>query len=440
MQVGLRGVTRNIGITFGRQFSAAVAQLIIILLIAHSLGPEGAGTFAVAMLLPTLLSQLLNLGLTSANVYFLASKQFPLDQIWPASRDLILVMAGVGLALGAALIATLGEIAFPGATNLVLFGALFVFPFSLMNGVVAGLFQAMQDFKAFNLAVITQPILALVAVVILWAFGWMEVASVLAIVALSHGLALAVALSMLRMRTPIAAKALDRLSYLRAAIGYGLKAHLSNILSFLNYRLDLFLVNLLVGPSAAGIYTVAVRLVEQIWMISQAVSTVIFPRLSAMVQNDDMRREFTAVVARTVLWVTLAAAILLALIAQTIIEVLFGPAFSSAFTALLVLLPGIVFFSCARVLANDLASRGRVGINLMLAGLVLAINSIGNLILIPHFGILGAATATTSAYCITLVVHLTLQRYLKGLRWRDYLFPTTDDGKRLLSVIRNMRK
>ena len=86
---------------------------------------------------------------------------------------------------------------------------------------------------------------------------------------------------------------IDVLGYLRPALGYGVKAHLGNLVAFLNYRMDIFLVNLFVGPGGAGLYSIAVRLVEQLWMISRAVSTVLLPRLSAMMGDDTGRRRLT---------------------------------------------------------------------------------------------------------------------------------------------------
>ena len=79
--LGLRRLSLDMALTFGREFFAGLLQLGIILFISRLLGPEGAGAYTVALLLPTLLSQLLNLGMASANVYFVASKQFSLTHV-----------------------------------------------------------------------------------------------------------------------------------------------------------------------------------------------------------------------------------------------------------------------------------------------------------------------------------------------------------------------
>jgi O-antigen/teichoic acid export membrane protein len=433
-QTSMRRTGIDIVLTFSRQFLAGLMQLGLLLIIARRLGPEGAGTYAVALLLPSIMSQLLNLGLASANVYFVASRQFPLTQVWVASRDLVLLMGALGLVLGAGLVLLMGELAFPGIPQIVLLSALLIFPTSLMAGIVSGLFQALQDFRAFNIAVLVQPVLSLAGVCLLWLADQMDIASVLIVVALAHALALTVALALLGRRTPLAAIGVARMEYLRPAISYGVKAHLGNIMSFLNYRLDMFLVNLLAGPTAAGIYTVAVRLTEQLWMISQSVSTVIFPRLSAMANDEATRRAFTTLMARIVLWITLAAAGLLAAIAQPLIQLMFGSDFVGAVTAMLILLPGIVLLSSARVLANDFAARGWVGINMALAALILLINTVANLVLIPQYGFLGAAMATTLAYTFDVTVRLLLQWRLVGVPWWECMIPTRGDFAKIKRV------
>lgn len=411
----LKKTTLDIALTFSRQFLAGLIQLGILLIIARSLGPERTGMYAVALLLPTVMAQVLNLGLASANVYFLAAGLFPLQQIWGASRDLIVSMIALGLGLGLAVIALLNEIVFPGVPQAFLLLALMIFPSNLLMGVVSSLFQALEDFRAFNITVIVQPALALCGICALWFAGSMSVMSVLTIVSMSHAVALCGALLLLGKRTSLIDMGIARVEYLRPAIRYGVKAHLGNILTFLNYRLDMFLVNLLAGPAAVGVYSVAVRLTEQLWLISQAVSTVILPRLSAMGNDVNARSSFVPLMARSVFWATTAAGAFLAAISQPLINLLFGAEFAEAAIVILILLPGIVLFSLGRVLANDFASRGWVGLNLILAGVVLIFNTIANLALIPIYGAAGAAMATSAAYIVSVIIRLALQNRLTDI-------------------------
>lgn len=414
-------------------------QLGVLLIVARSLGPEGSGAFAIALLVPTFMAKFLNLGIVAANVYYVASERFSLVQVWASSRDLILFVALVGTALAVALIMSFGERVLPGIERMVLLSALLIFPFSLIASLVIGIFQALQDFRSFNIAFLMQPSIALCGVFSVWIMGASSLPFILFAMVVSHLLAMLGMLLLLSRKLPLMAVTEDRLAYLRPALSYGGQAHFSNILTFLNYRLDLFLVNFFLGPAAAGIYTVAIRLVEQLWMVSQAVSIVIFPRLSAIYGTQTDKNAYTPILARSVMWLTLLGSVALALIADPLIDFLFGPEFALANPALLILLPGIILFSCGRVLANDVAARGLVTLNLALAGLVLIINTIANLILIPQIGLIGAAIATTIAYTVSFLMSIIIQHHIAGTRWTAFVFLSLADLKLLLRILRNRK-
>ena len=53
-----------------------------------------------------------------------------------------------------------------------------------------------------------------------------------------------------------------------------------------------------------------------------------------------------------------------------------------------------------RVFGNDLAARGRPGINAWIAAMNLLVNVVANLILIPDYGLYGAAIATSLSYSV----------------------------------------
>ena len=440
MRLGLRQISIDAMLTFGRQFLAGLLQLGIVLLIGRMLGPEGTGTYALALLLPTLLSSLLNLGMATSNVYFLASRQFELRQVWTTTRNMGLILGVVGLILGVVIVVFAAELAFPQIDQNLLLLSMLIFPFSLISGQISGIFQALQDFRSYNLLVLAQPVLALSLLASLWSLDAFALPAVLAATIIAHAGALCVGLVFLARRVAVFCPTVGMLAYLRPAVRYGIQAHLSNLVAFLNYRLDLFLVNLFLGTAAAGLYTIAVRLVEQLWIISQAVSTVLFPKLSSLIGDERGRTALTPLIARLVLWLTLLIAGVLAAIAEPLIVALFGAAFAGAVPALLVLLPGIVLLSCSRILASDLAARRLVHINMFLAVGILVVNTAGNLLLIPIFGIVGAALATSLAYAINLLTRLVIQWQVTQVSWWLILIPQPEDFRRLAQALKLQRE
>jgi O-antigen/teichoic acid export membrane protein len=77
-----------------------------------------------------------------------------------------------------------------------------------------------------------------------------------------------------------------------------------------------------------------------------------------------------------------------------------------------------------------------VGVNLVLAIGILVVNLTGNLLLIPAFGIVGAALATTTAYISNLMIRLILQKRLSGIIWWQVLIPMPEDFQRIKSIMK----
>jgi O-antigen/teichoic acid export membrane protein len=65
---------------------------------------------------------------------------------------------------------------------------------------------------------------------------------------------------------------------------------------------------------------------------------------------------------------------------------------------MLVLLPGVILLGGAKVLTNEIAGWGYPHYNSFNAGVALILTVILDLILIPRFGILGAALASSISY------------------------------------------
>lgn len=188
----------DMALTFGRQFIAGFFQLLIILLISRLLGPEGAGVYVVVLLLPTLLSQLLNLGLAPANVFFVASEQFDLTQVWAANRNIVLAMSLFGLAIGCAIVHFVGATIFPEIDTSLLFLALLIYPASLMNNVLTSLYQAKQNFRSFNVLVLAQPAIVLLLLIILWSTSVFSLLAVIIATAVAHAATFVLGLLMIR--------------------------------------------------------------------------------------------------------------------------------------------------------------------------------------------------------------------------------------------------
>jgi O-antigen/teichoic acid export membrane protein len=425
--LGLRRLLANFGKTAGRQLWAGLLQLATIALIARGYGPTGNGIYTVALLLPTMLATVLGLGMGPANIFHLGSKAYGLRAVYRTTAVVWLAVSLLGLSIGAALIHLKAQQYFPGVPPEVLWVALLSFPPFLYVSFAGSLFQGLQDFTAFNLSLSLQPALSLAGVLLCVVLGLPPVWLLAAYLAASTGAALAMTV-VLRRRLIAAGTSNEARYSFTIALAYGLKSHLANIVGFLNYRIDLYLVNLLLmNPAAAGLYAVAMQMAEKLWLISQAVNTVLFPRLSEVRHDPESVIAITGIVSRVTLFITLAGAIAAGAIAYFAITLIFGQRFSAAYVPFLLMLPGIVAGSTARILSSEIAARGRPEINLYMGLSVVVLNITLNLLLIPPYGIHGAAIATSLAYTSNLVIRLVIYRKFTGASVIDILFVKKSD-------------
>ncbi len=413
------------GITATTQLFNLVLGMLASIILARVLGPEGRGIYALAALLPSLIVTFGNLGIGPATVYYVARGEFRRQEILGNNVLLSVGVGAVGVLAGLVVVLFFRETVFPGVSPGYLLLALVLVPVEVFFSYVRYVLLGSQRIKEFNYIQIARSalFLGLIALALLGLragvtgailaglFTWLVVD------ALVFRLAKTVAGGIDFTPNPL---------YIKRATTYGVQAHLANILGFLNYRIDMFLVNGFLGPAAVGLYAVGVGLVEKLWMISHAAGTVLFPRVAAETE-EQRRKEFTPLVARTVLWTTALGALALALLSRWIVLLLYSEAFLPAVGALQALLAGIVALSAGRVLSNDIAGRGRPILNAYGGLAAVATNVALNLLWIPRYGIVGAAWASTVSYSVSFLMALFLYCRLSDNRWTKVVLPQRGD-------------
>lgn len=211
-----------------------------------------------------------------------------------------------------------------------------------------------------------------------------------------------------------------------ALIGFSAWAGLANLISFLNLRADALLTERFLGTDQLGIYSKAVQLVEGLYFISQAVGVAIVARVGAASEADA-----GLLVARSIRWaLTLmaGAGALLFLVADPLIPLLFGRDFAGAVTPFRVFIPGVVAWGAANILATFFTNQlGRPRVPMTIAAIALSISVTLCLVLIPAVGLAGGAIATTVSYTAAITVELVWFRRKTGLGWRSILVLTIDD-------------
>lgn len=408
-------------------------------IIARGLGVEGQGLYAIITLLPTLLVTFLNLGIGPATVYYIGKEKYTRNQIIGTNMYLSAIISVISLLLAVVLINVFKESYFKEIAFSDLWLILISIPFLFFNTFIQSIYQGLQNFKKYNLINIYNKIIQLMYLVVLVLIGQFYLTSVLISFIIASIIPSLMLIYDIYKDKDQETKLLVSNALVKDMFSYGWKAHLSNVVSFLNYRADLIMLTLLSSTYSVGIYNVAVLIAEKLWVFSQPISTALFPRIVSL-KDVHEKNNLTAFTMKTVLYFSALFAMVFALLCYYLIVIMFGKEYEQATQPVLILLVGITVFAAERILSNDLAGRGKPEYNLYTTMFTVTCNIVLNFIFIPKFGFNGAALSTSIAYCLTFLVKLVVFTKYTGVPVKTLLVLTKADLKTYKSYLMKVVK
>jgi lipopolysaccharide/colanic/teichoic acid biosynthesis glycosyltransferase len=180
---------------------------------------------------------------------------------------------------------------------------------------------------------------------------------------------------------------------------FGTRGQLGSLMQLLNLRFNFILLGALAGPAALGIYAVAAKYAEFLRVLPIAANWVLYPQF-ARSEAEQAKKSSRRLILRAGA-VTAAASIPLAVAAGLIVPLLFGQVFNGAVLPARILLIGLAAEGVGGVVTAFLFGRGRPGLNSLAAGAGVVVTLIMDVILIPRYGAVGAAIASSVAYLTT---------------------------------------
>ncbi|MFW5996637.1 MAG: lipopolysaccharide biosynthesis protein [Lentisphaeria bacterium] len=181
--------------------------------------------------------------------------------------------------------------------------------------------------------------------------------------------------------------------------------------------MDLWMVKgLLADPALAGVYGAAFALARTPKFLMQALAPAVFPRVSqALAQGQAaLAASVSREAFRVVIIVFVPLCVLVGESSTEIIDFVFSERYVAAGPPLMVLMVAISVFSFYQLMLSLLAAADRPGLR---AAFVLALVPVGlvmNLLLIPAYGVVGAAAATLVTMIIGVLSIVWLVRGLTG--------------------------
>lgn len=379
--------------TFGTNVIRAILGFVSAFVVLRRVNPEIKGLYNQVQQWGGGLNTILGLSVSAAVIYFVA--RYTIKNAKNAVLKLCAVLCGVMLVIGAAVVILLRGSSFFSSTPgqylaaIVLYGLL-----SLIQGVCMSVLRGENKFKSYNVVNLTQQVLVTVLAV------WIAVRPSAAVwIWATNGITLLMILfavsCILRWNgpRPVPAQEDDVPVGAGSLLGYSLKSHVSNVLTYLNTYLGGYIVQGKYELKTFGVYNTAFTMMQQVWILPDAVSQVIMSRIASMKgQNDKVK--LTLISSKVVTYATVIIALLMIWMTDIFIPMLF-PMYAGALAPLKYLIVGSVFISYAKVLGNSIAAYGRPELNIIPTFLGVLVNCGASLALVPVMGVNGVALATS---------------------------------------------
>lgn len=228
----------------------------------------------------------------------------------------------------------------------------------------------------------------------------------------SYAAAMALGLYFVGTRTSLFSVGSQYIRSHRRLLTYSLPLTISTMMSLVFSDIDTFMLGFYRGTFEVGVYNVAYPL-AQLLIVSLAGFKFAFLPIISELHSENNLREMNMMYETATKWVsllTLPALCIFILYPDVVISTTFGANYASGSTALSVLSLGFFVHVMLGFNGATLSAVGRTR-RVMYANIFTSIINITmNILLIPEFGVLGAAVATTVSYFV-LNILLSYQTY-----------------------------
>jgi stage V sporulation protein B len=281
-----------------------------------------------------------------------------------------------------------------------------VFPFVLVNSILYGTLNGLRDMNKYAMSLTLQQVQMTIFTAILIYCGFGVAGAMIGIVLSSIGTS---AYLIYCCKGKLNFIINEYIKTTKKLIGFGTQMFGANLINMINLQGDTVFVGYFLTAADVGYYSAATGLSKFFWVVPQAIQTISYPATSDYWAKKDIWG-LQKMLDKSMKYTALAlipAGLAIGFFAEEIVTRIYGQGFSQAALPLQVLLMGTVIFGvfCTSI-GGSLAGVNRPDLGLKAAGFSALVNIILNSLLIPRYGIIGAAMATaTSLITMALIFY-----------------------------------
>ncbi|PIN73344.1 hypothetical protein COV20_03880 [Candidatus Woesearchaeota archaeon CG10_big_fil_rev_8_21_14_0_10_45_16] len=429
-----RKAVRSTGISLLMVTLAAIVSYITRIYLARLLGPEEYGLFYAVFTFVIFFLFIRDLGLDQSLVKFIAAarvrgskgdimRYLTTTIAWQLLGTII--MSGVFI-LGSSYLAV-HYFKDSRASIILLLLVIYIFS-SIFFRVQKQMFQAFQKMFLYSSVELLKNVLVFLLVIAFLPFVSKVYAPLFAYVLIGPLLTLVYLIPFLKVSPRLTISISQFKETSKEMLAYGIPVLFTSASGAVIGYIDTIILTFFVSLSDVGIYNVVLPTAIIILSIGRSLSSVVFPMSSELWEKRDLRRLYQGLnlIHQYVLIALLPLIIVLFFQSEFIIGALFGQEYQSGALAFQILLLGVMIYILVQSNNSILAGMGKTKAVMKVTMISAAANTILNLLLIPSFGIIGAAFTTTFSYYLsffmsTKIVYSSLQKKLPLKKWSKIL-------------------
>lgn len=434
--MSLREFVKNTIFTVNVRIAILISGIINSVIIARILGPEGNGIYSLVVLLPTILLIFSDFGISSASVYYISKKKYFPSEVFGMNIIYSILVGTILILVGLIITYFFNNKLFPGIERKYLLIALLVIPIQIFFLLAINILLGLQKIKEYNLIILINNYIFLVLIAIFLLKFHFGITAAIVTNITSILIASIILYFFIKYHVGKATFTLNK-KRVKDFFSYGINIYIKTVLTFLQSKLGIILLNIFLNPTAVGLYSVGITITEKIQIISQSVNILIFPKISSE-SNKKIVKEFTPLVCRNILFITFLIVLTLFFVSKQIIIFLYSKQFLKSIVPFQILLIGIVSASGNEIIFTDLMGRGKPFLITPVCIFSIILNLMLNILLIPRLGIIGAAWSLVITYTLNFLITLIIYIRISGNKINDIILIKKSDFlyyKKLLSFV-----
>lgn len=405
----------DVGITFIASIASAIIALPITIILGRYLGAEDLGIYRMVYTIYGIVMLFAAIGIPAAIIKYVAEYQDDEEKVCRIISSGVFVSIILGFIFFITLFYFSNGLAnifdMPELNKLIRILSL-VFPFSLVGSTLLATLNGFRRMKMHAYATIIQSILMLCSTVLLIYIGYGVFGVIIGIVISSIGscLYLIWILKIYFVKLTIT----QFINNSKMMLYFGGQTLIANSINMINYQADTLMVGYFLTKTDVGFYAVAVVFAKLLWLIPDSIQRITYPMISEY--HGKKRHEIVRQVVTLTMKYTACISVIIGtsmmIFAKPIITMVFGISFIESLQPFYILVVGTMIFGIVKSVNSLFASIGRADLFAKIPAVSAIFNIALNLLLIPIYGITGAAMATMASL---LVYVIFMMYYMKKL-------------------------